>query len=86
MGAANQRDVGKTGGRADIPPDGTHTPSGNVGIGKGGLDGRGFVGDGTCKEARGSFTGNPVGNHNHGGENRPPFYSVIYIIKLGATP
>jgi len=83
MGAADQRDVGKTGGRADIPADGDHTPSGSVGISKGGPDGRGFLGKGEAFAANGSFAGTRVPGHTHGGENRPPFYSVIYVIKLG---
>ncbi len=71
------------GGRKDIPDDGAHTPSGSLPWGKGARDGYGFQGEGDeCMLLNISFNGNPIPGHNHGGENRPPYFGLFFIMKL----
>lgn len=76
--------LGASGGAKVIALDGAHTPSGSVSVWKtGARDGNGFMGQGNHNQLpAGSFTGNAIANHNHGGENRPPFYTVNFIIRI----
>lgn len=61
-----------TGGREDIPSDGNHRHP------KEGTGDSGFGDDNNDNQFR---TG-PAGGHDHSGENRPPFYNVIWICKI----
>lgn len=89
QGAGPRNTFGAIGGNAAILPDGGHTPIGSVSVslGKNRLkrDGNGFQGEGDeCMlwDVSAGFTGRPVKPHNHGGENRPPFHTVRFIVRV----
>jgi hypothetical protein len=65
--------VGSTGGRNDIPSDGSHTHT----FGQTASD----LAPDASNVSNGSYT-NPSGAHTHGGENRPKFVGVQYIIRV----
>ena len=65
--------VGAIGGRNDIPAGGSHTHT----FGQSSVD----RAPDASHFSDGSFT-NPAGSHNHGGENRPQFTGVQYIIRV----
>lgn len=65
--------VAASGGRNDIPAGGAHTHT----FGQTASD----LAPDASNVSNGSFT-NPAGSHNHGGENRPLFTGVQYIIRV----
>jgi hypothetical protein len=65
--------AGITGGRNDIPNDGSHTHSFSQTTADMAPDASHFT--------SGSFT-NAAGGHTHGGENRPSFLGLPYIIRV----
>ena len=65
--------VGLTGGRNDIPTDGSHTHS----FGQTSSD----LAPDASSNTSGSFT-NPAGAHSHGGDNRPRYMGLQYIIRV----
>ena len=65
--------VGVTGGRNDLPTDGSHTHS----FGQTSSD----LAPDASHFTSGSFT-NAAGGHNHGGDNRPVFLGVQYIVRV----
>ena len=71
-GAQGFNDVGSTGGRANIPTDGQHIHARRE------IPRPGYGDD----NADNQYDTEPAGNHNHGGENRPPYTSVVFIMKL----
>gem|GEM_PF-6120729 len=83
VGAGNLS-LGEAGGRADIPTDGNHSHSGTSGYSNvGGATPAGFMKSGSnCRYHTHSFSTSQAGNHNHGGDNRPPFFVINYIIKI----
>ena len=83
IGSNDLGEVRKTGGRIDIPYGGTHDHSGSVSSSCGDRDASGFQASGNnCRLISNSLSVISDGNHNHGGENRPPYYTVIYITKV----
>lgn len=72
MGVA-QGSVGITGGRNDIPSDGSHTHS----FSQTSSD----LAPDASSNTSGSYT-NPAGAHTHGGENRPRYLGLQYIIRV----
>jgi hypothetical protein len=83
MGVSSFDQVGNVGGRPDIHQDGQHAhggvTSGTQGYGPGKINYP--RGPGRQDDYAMRLTITPDGNHHHGGENRPPFYTVIYICK-----
>ncbi len=74
-------EIGKVGGRKDIPSDGSHNHTGytsyvdDSGVPKeNGNDGR------HVHRHRHEISAD--GSHNHGGDNLPPYYGVIMIIRV----
>lgn len=65
--------VGASGGRNDIPAGGSHTHT----FGQTSVD----RAPDASHFSDGSFT-NPSGSHSHGGENRPQYTGVQYIIRV----
>lgn len=66
--------VGSTGGRNDIPSDGSHTHTFS----------QTYTTDmapDASSNTSGSYT-NPAGAHTHGGENRPAYLGVQFIIRV----
>lgn len=84
MQGAGDNLLGSTGGKKEIPMDGGHTPQGSVSVWKAGPPSpAGFQGSGgNCVLPGASFSGNAVPSHNHGGDSRPPFLTVYYIMKV----
>ncbi len=76
--------LGEKGGRADIPPDGAHD-HGGVTAGFGGYQ-PGEInydrGPGRQDQFEMKFKIAGVGNHAHGGENRPPYFGLIKLIRV----
>lgn len=87
MGTGDSASVRSTGGRADIPNDGSHDHGAHTGLANSATNlspnDRSYI----------AHSGSPVdfnitcsisgdGIHNHDGENRPPFVAVMYIMKM----
>jgi hypothetical protein len=72
---------GETGGNAQIPPGGGHGhgihfsgyATGEINYGRG---------PGRQDQFQMQYAADPVGNHDHGGENRPPFFGLIKLIRV----
>lgn len=80
IGAGDLKRVGNTGGRKDIPDDGKHAHSGKTGVTKERGVKKENGNDGKHTHTH-SHTISEDGKHNHGGDNLPPYYTLIYIIK-----
>ncbi|EGQ8038250.1 hypothetical protein G5Y08_004591 [Vibrio parahaemolyticus] len=84
MGARDASSSGNVGGTNSIAMDGEHSHGGRTNGFAGYIPGeinwdtrRGYQNPYQIKHAI-----RPDGSHNHGGDNRPAFYSVVYIIKM----
>ena len=91
-GTSSAEDIGKTGGTAMIPSDGKHTHKGRTSTNlkstnlKKDPDERthSFRCEGECDlqtQHAHEFELPSVGDHNHGGENRPPYYTVLFLCR-----
>ncbi len=76
--------LGEKGGRADIPSDGQHAHGGVTG-GFGGYV-KGEInydrGPGHVDQYEIQLKISPDGAHNHGGENHPPYFGLIKLIRI----
>jgi hypothetical protein len=82
VGGATPAEVGQIGGVATLNSDGAHSHGGTTGA----LSYR----EGEVNWPRQKGRNNPFshvhsitidGGHNHGGENRPPFFTVFFLCK-----
>ena len=75
---------GELGGRPDIPQDGQHSHGGSTTAIKNFL--RGPINFGTTQGVEGDFSHDhgirPEGAHNHGGENRPPYFGLVKLLRV----
>jgi hypothetical protein len=81
MGVRHLDKTQSKGGRSDIPGQGAHSHGGattTVNSNRIAYDGGG---DNNGVWFNHNHSIQEEGNHNHGGENRPPYFTVIYIIK-----
>lgn len=81
-GVASRAESRKSGGRVDIPDDGSHGHGGKTGAVQSnriryenGDDNNGVWFNHSHEIPDGE-------SHNHGGDNLPPFYTVMYIMKV----
>ncbi len=82
MGA--RENIGGYGGSNSILPDGHHSHGGTTSEASKIYDGCDSGSDRYPTQGfhTHTFTTNNNGEHNHGGDNRPSFFGVIYIIKV----
>jgi len=76
-------DIGSIGGSNQIAADGNHNHTGRTGgpSSRDGCDNGGDKHPGSHHHSHG-FTTSTTGQHNHGGDNRPQFFGVLYIIRI----
>ncbi len=84
MGVSSKREIGVTGGSKNAGTAGSHTHSGSTAAVKGpdhGVHCSGNCAGGRTGNHAHAFTTKVAGNHDHG-ENRPPYYSTLFICKI----
>lgn len=82
MGTTDFAGIGQIGGNNTIPTEGEHSH----GLGSSGNAGwtRLLAGD-VQVAAEHSHSVSSAGGHNHGGDNRPNFYTVVYIMRVATV-
>jgi|UPI00037C4812 hypothetical protein len=81
MGVRHLNKTQQKGGRGDIPAQGAHSHGGATTSVNSARITYSHGGDNNGVWFNHSHGIKNEGNHNHGGENKPPYFTVIYIIK-----
>lgn len=83
MGVNSVPEAGKTGGKLDIPQDGSYKYTGTTHNDQP-IQTHAFRCEGNCtlKTEHNHTFEISAPSHNHGGENRPPYYTVLFLCKI----